>query len=316
MSGFYKFMTCNMLQNSSSLLTRHECNSDYKIKSNFKAHHQFNSFNLTSIRLNLKEMKSITVFLLAATCIVAFAANVACQEVPADNANPMEKAIEKGKEIAEKFTSMGRRKRETDAEEDSESEEVSDSSESESDESKSEESNPSEKASAKGKEAADKLKAFGHKKREADSESETDESESEESKKENPMDKFKTAMGRKRRQAEDNEEDDSEEEPKKGKGKHGKGKHGPCHKGKHGKPKDQSGEEDSHDSEKIKGMFKKGKDIIEKAFSGGRKKRQAFFNKDDKKSEESEEEPEEFERKKRLVHYNIREIVDEKFVAL
>jgi hypothetical protein len=245
--------------------------------------------------------------LLATTCIVAFASVAMCKEAPetetaADKPNPMKGAVEN-------FKSMGRKKRQSD-DEDTEDEDT---------------------------EAID----------------ESDDDKPKDGKKHGkcpPPPHFKKGKPDK---LEINDEEGNGEEksdkPKHGKHHHGKCGCGPPHgkKGKPGKPEDSDEEEtESSDepSKKIKEAFNKGKDAMEKIFSG-RKKRQispiesevddvkvkeetdddeSESEEDESVEDESEEDDEsaddgslkqEDSRKKRLVHYNVRETIEEKFVA-
>lgn len=144
---------------------------------------------------------------------------------------------------------------------------------------------------------------------------------------------------RKKREADETEsvEEGPEGGDKKDKGK-GKGK-GKCGKGKNNKDDKDSSESSESSSDKLKDMFKKAADPIAKAF-GGRKKRgiPSFpsFSTDNEEAaddttaepesseESSEEESSEEEsseesketRKKRLVHYNIRDLIEEKYTIV
>lgn len=235
-------------------------------------------------------MKSITFCLLVTSCVVLYASMASCQD-PAAGGNPFgdimaqgTKLLEQGKEMFSKISPpalpSGRKKRDTEDEVEYEYEE--------------------------------------RKKRGIDT-GDTEDYEYEE---------------RKKREVDDSEsvEEGPEGGDKKDKGK-GKGKE-KCGKGKNKDNKDSKDSSGSskNSSDKLKDMFKKAADPITKAF-GGRKKRgiPSFpsFSTDNeeaaddttgepesskKSSEESSESSE--SRKKRLVHYNIRDLIEEKYTIV
>lgn len=155
--------------------------------------------------------------------------------------------------------------------------------------------------------------SFGRKKREAEEEGTT----------QNPGNQF-TSLGRKKRQVEDDDEDNSDEPenkpPKEGKGPKGKGKGGPGNSDECPPPppphcKDQSKEDAKG---KIKDAINKGKTVVENFFKTGRKKRQANFAvvpAAPASEEEKTETSEEAARKKRMIHYSVRDIIEEKFTS-
>jgi hypothetical protein len=241
-------------------------------------------------------MKSLTFCLLVTSCVLLYATFTSGQEtseVSADKSNPMQVAIEKGKDFLEKGKDMmsksfgGRKKREADDESESSESDESDSTESdETTESPADKSNPMQDAIKKGKDMMSK--AFG---------------------------------GRKKREADVDETEEAGSE-KKAKGK-AKGKCHGHHKNKVNKDSD-GNQASSSPSDPMKDALNKGKAALDSLFNG-RKKRQVpslpsqpTDNEEDSEesSEEESENEEESSRKKRLVNYNIRETIEQKYLVI
>lgn len=235
-------------------------------------------------------MKSITLCLLVTSCVVLYASMASCQ-LPAAGGNPFGDIMAQGTKIIEQaqetFSKMappalpaGRKKRDADDEEKVEYE--------------------YEERKKRGLDTGDTedYEYGDRKKREAD------ETES----------------------VEEGPEGGDKKDKGKGKGK-GKGK---CGKGKNNKDDKDSSESSESSSDKLKDMFKKAADPIAKAF-GGRKKRgipsfPSFSTDNEEAADDTTAEPESSEeesseesteaRKKRLVHYNIRDLIEEKYTIV